>query len=113
MSRHFRHSLQTMTTSTGRGFKFLIKNIEENLIIKLSVANFPNPLFNKKPVGNPYWGNDKNNLWAGDGRHIIELKLSSGLMKYQSNKFLISAIKGQQPVVLFGDPESQSYIQIK
>jgi len=94
----------------------VIPNTEENLIIKLPVAKFPRRVSKEVPVGYPYWGDDKNHTWAGDGRHIVTLKLSSGF-KHQSQKFLISAIKnvgaGPEPVILFGGPESQSYMQVR
>ena len=94
----------------------VIPNVDENLIQKIVVARFPVRMSKEVPVGYPFWGENKNHTWAGDGRHIIKLKLSSGF-KHQSQKFLISAIKnvgaGPEPVILFGGPESQSYIQIK
>lgn len=94
----------------------IIPHVDENLIMKIPVATFPIRVSKETPVGYPYWGNDKNHSWAGDGRHIVTLKLSSGF-KHQSQKFLISAIKnvgvGPEPVILFGGPESQSYIQVR
>ena len=94
----------------------VIPNTEENLIKKLPVAKFPRRISKEVPVGYPYWGDDKNHTWTGDGRHIVTLKLSSGF-KRQSQKFLISAIKnvgdGPEPVILFGGPESKSYMQIR
>jgi hypothetical protein len=94
----------------------IIPNVDENLIMKISVSTFPIRVSKEVPVGYPYWGDDKNHTWAGDGRHIVTLKLSSG-SKHQSQKFLISAIRsvgaGPEPVILFGGPESQSYIQIR
>jgi len=94
----------------------VIPNTEENLIKKISVAKFPVRISKKVPVGYPYWGDDKNLTWAGDGRHIVTLKLSSGL-KSQSQKFLITAIKdvgaGPEPVILFGGPDTQSYLQVR
>jgi len=94
----------------------VIENVDKNLIMKIPVATFPIRVSKKTPVGYPYWGNDSNHTWAGDGRHIVKIKLSSSF-KHQTHKFLISAIKnvgaGPEPVILFGGPESQSYIQIR
>ena len=94
----------------------IIPNVDENLIMKIPVATFPVRVSKEAPVGYPYWGDDSNHTWAGDGRHIVTLKLSSGF-KSQSQKFLISAIKnvgdGPEPVILFGGPETQSYMKIK
>ena len=93
-----------------------IPNVDKHLLKKISVATFPIRISKETPVGYPYWGNDSSHTWAGDGRHIVTLKLSSGF-KHQTKKFLISAIKdvgaGPEPVILFGGPESQRYIQIK
>ncbi len=94
----------------------VIPNTERNLIKQIRVVTFPRRVSKKVPVGYPYWGDDKNQTWAGDGLHIVTLTLSSGL-RQQSQKFLISAIKdvgdGPEPVILFGGPESQSYMQIR
>lgn len=91
----------------------IIPSVDENLIVKIPVFSFPRRVSQKNPVGHPYWGEDKNNTWAGDGRHIVKLKLSAGFLKQQSHKFLIAAKKGREPVILFGDPDDQSYIEIK
>jgi len=94
----------------------VIPYTEKNLIKEIRVVTFPRRIYIKVPVGYPYWGDNKNQTWAGDGQHIVTLTLSSGLRR-QSQKFLISAIKdvgeGPEPVVLFGGPESQSYMQIR
>jgi len=94
----------------------VIPNVDKNLILKLIVSTFPTRISKELPVGYPFWGENKNHTWAGDGRHIVKLNLSSGF-KHQSQKFLISAIKnvgaGPEPVILFGGPESQSYLQIR
>jgi hypothetical protein len=88
---------------------------ENNLLLKLPVARFPKRVSKEIAVGYPYWGTDKNHTWAGDGRHIVTLKLSIGL-RTQTEKFLISAIKnvggGPEPVILFG-PDSESYVHVK
>ncbi len=94
----------------------VIPYTEKNLIKEIRVVTFPRRVSKKVPVGYPYWGDNKNHTWAGDGQHIVTLTLSSGLRR-QSQKFLISAIKdvgeGPEPVILFGGPESQSYMQIR
>lgn len=89
--------------------------VENNLLLKLPVVTFPRRVSQKVAVGYPYWGSNENLTWAGDGRHVVTLKLSVGL-RTQTEKFLISAIRnpggGPEPVILFG-PDSESYVQVK
>lgn len=92
-----------------------IYNAEENLLKKFVVAKFPQRVSKEVSVGYPYWGSDSSHTWAGDGNHVITLKLSTGFRR-QTEKFLISAIKnvgdGPEPVILFGDPCHDKYVQI-
>jgi hypothetical protein len=89
---------------------------ESNLSHKFVVATYPKQTDKKKAVGNPYWGEDKNHSWAGDGNHIVTLKLRSGVFT-QTERFLITSIRsfstGAEPVLLFGDSSSNEYMQIK
>lgn len=91
-----------------------ISNVEANLYKKFVVARFPRRISKLHP-GNPYWGKDSTKTWAGNGNHIVKLKLRTILRK-QTENFLISAIKdvgdGPEPVILFGAPRHNKYIQI-
>ena len=94
----------------------IIPSTDKNLFKKITVATYPQRLSKEMPVGYPYWGGDKNHTWAGDGNHIVTLTLNSKLRR-QTHKFLISSIKdvgaGSEPVILFGAPKSQAYVNIR
>jgi hypothetical protein len=88
---------------------------EENLVRQLVVARFPKRIRNDTPVGYPSWGDQDAHTWAGDGNHIVTLKLSSGI-RSQTERFVVTAIKNvggdPEPVLLFGGPETQAFIQV-
>lgn len=92
----------------------VISNTDENLIRKIPVAKFRDR--ESKIIPNGFWEGDRNLTWAGDGKNIVTLKLSSGLRR-QSNKFLIATTRdvgaGPEPVILLGGPDSQSYLQVR
>jgi hypothetical protein len=88
---------------------------EENLVRQLVVARFPKRMGNDTLTGYPSWGEKDAHTWAGDGNHIVTLKLNSGI-RSQTERFAITAIKnvggGLEPVLLFGGPETQAFIQV-
>ncbi len=91
-----------------------ISNTEENLRKTFIVATFPQRVSQEHP-GNPYWGSEPNHTWAGDGNHVVTLRLSF-LLRRQTEKFLISAIRdvgdGPEPVILLGGPRDDRFVQI-
>lgn len=91
-----------------------IQNTEDNLIVKIPVAKFRD--LNSKNIPKGFYEDDRNLTWTGDGMNIVTLKLYSGFRR-QPIKFLIASIRdvgaGPEPAILFGGPDSQSYLQVK
>lgn len=90
--------------------------VDTNLLKKYSVAKFPIRVSKEVPPGYPYWGDDQNKTWAGDGDHLVKFKAKSGFLRNQSSKFLIAAIKNvdaqPEPVLLFGGPNNQKLLKL-
>tara|TARA_R110002049_G_scaffold307135_1_gene506884 strand:+ start:1176 stop:1838 length:663 start_codon:yes stop_codon:yes gene_type:complete len=93
----------------------VIKFAEPNLEHIIIVATYPKKIEKLVAATNPYWGEDRSKSWAGDGNHIVTLKLRAFIFT-QTEKFLISTIRnfstGPEPVLLFGDMPSNEYMQI-
>ena len=88
---------------------------EPNLEHTIIVATYPQQIDKAVAVDYPYWGERKEKSWAGDGNHIVTLKLRTFLFS-QTEKFLIASIRsfstGAEPVLVFGDKSTSEYIQI-
>ncbi len=93
----------------------VISSAEPNLEHIIIIASYPKQIDKSVAVGYPYWGEDKTKNWAGDGNHVVTLKLRSFLFT-QTEKFLITSIRsfstGAEPVLLFGDKSNCEYLQI-
>ncbi len=89
--------------------------VEDNLCKKYRIATFPRRVSNEIPVGSPYWGENKDKSWAGDGKHIVTIKAHS-FLRSQTKHFLIAAIKnfdgGPEPVLLLGDEDTERFLTI-
>lgn len=103
--------------------KFVVKTeqvtpVEPNLRKEFIVACFPERMSNDVPKKAPYWGDDKSMTWAGDGRHVVSLRVNGGLFRHQVEHFLISAIRnvsssGPEPVILFGGLGDRGFLIIR
>jgi hypothetical protein len=93
----------------------VINLAEPNLEHIIVVATYPKQIDKSVAAGYPYWGKDKSKSWAGDGNHIVTLKLRAFPFA-QTEKFLIATIRqfstGAEPVLLFGDKSNNEYLQI-
>lgn len=89
--------------------------VEPNLRKEFVFATYPKSNIGTASVGYPYWGEDENKQWAGDGNHVITLRAKS-LFRFQEEHFLIAKIRnpggGPEPVLLFGDEGSKRYMEI-
>ena len=96
-------------------FQDKVEIAELNLNKKYVFATFPRQYSKSIAAGYPYWGENEELSWAGDGTHIVTLKASS-FLRSQTEHFLISSIRnsgsGPEPVLLFGDEESKKYLGI-
>jgi hypothetical protein len=91
--------------------------VEPNLRKDLIVACFPERMSNDVPQKSPYWGCDQSKTWAGDGRHLITLRIHGSLFRRQVEHFLIEAIRnvsssGPEPVLVFGGPRDRGLLLI-
>ncbi len=88
---------------------------EQNLNKKYVFATFPRQVSKEVAVGYPYWGENTEKSWAGDGMHVVTLKART-FWRSQTEHFLISAIRnpgnGPEPVLLFGGEDTQHILDI-
>ncbi|MBC7002757.1 hypothetical protein BIZ37_09335 [Photobacterium sp. BZF1] len=88
---------------------------DQNLTKKYIFATFPKRASQGVAIGYPYWGEDPDKSWAGDGMHVVTLTARSSY-RVQKEHFLISAIRnpggGPEPVLLFGGEETKGFLEI-